>query len=92
ITKDWDIIALQEPHISPMKNTTSSKCYHVVYPSTCYTSPESKLRATTLISTSINTNSWMQLPFPSPDVVIIQLVGTFGCCTLFNIYNDGTSQ
>ncbi|KAF9232845.1 hypothetical protein BU15DRAFT_29153, partial [Melanogaster broomeanus] len=83
---DWDILALQEPHINQMKNTTSTRRFHVVYPSTRYTSPESKSRAVTLISTAINSNSWSQLPFPSPDVVVIQLVGPFGRCTIFNIY------
>ncbi|KAF9232837.1 hypothetical protein BU15DRAFT_32395, partial [Melanogaster broomeanus] len=92
IAEDWDILALQEPHINPMKNTISSKRYHVIYPSTRYSAPESKSRAVTLISTYMDSNSWTQLPFPSPDVVVIQLVGSFGRCTMFNIYNDGTSQ
>ena len=50
--------------------------------------PGPKTRAVTLISTSLDTNAWKQLPFPSLDIVVMQLTGDFGSCTLFNIYND----
>ncbi|KAF9235753.1 hypothetical protein BU15DRAFT_20990, partial [Melanogaster broomeanus] len=89
LANNWDILALQEPHINVMKNTSSTKRFHAIYPSTRYSSPDIKSRAVTLISTSLNTNSWTQLPFPSPDIIVIQLVGEFGHCTIFNIYNDG---
>lgn len=81
--ENWDIIALQEPHINPYDNTYSNRHYHMVYPSTKYTSEST----TTLISTTFSTNSWIQIPFPSPDVVVIQLSSPFSTCTLFNIYN-----
>ncbi|KIJ12630.1 hypothetical protein PAXINDRAFT_82556, partial [Paxillus involutus ATCC 200175] len=29
---DWDIIALQEPHINIVNNTISTQRYHSVYP------------------------------------------------------------
>jgi endonuclease/exonuclease/phosphatase family metal-dependent hydrolase len=88
IARNWDIVALQEPHINSMKNTISSPYFHAVYPTTRFSSPELTSRAVTLISKSFNTNSWQQLAFPSPDVVVIQLCGPFGRCTIFNIYND----
>ncbi|KIK75160.1 hypothetical protein PAXRUDRAFT_38548, partial [Paxillus rubicundulus Ve08.2h10] len=44
-----------------------------------------------LISSALNTNSWSQLPFPSRDVVIIQLTGLYGKCMILNIYNNGKS-
>ena len=92
IANDWDILAIQEPHINPMKNTISSSHFHAVYPTTRFTSPHLISRAVTLVNKSLNTNAWQQIPFPSPDVVIIQLRGTFGRCTIFNIYNDCTSK
>ncbi|KAF9232062.1 hypothetical protein BU15DRAFT_18897, partial [Melanogaster broomeanus] len=63
----------------------STKHFHTIYPSTHYSSPDTKSRVVMLISTSLNMNSWTQLPFPSPDVVVIQLVGDFSHCTIFNI-------
>ncbi|KIJ10228.1 hypothetical protein PAXINDRAFT_29025, partial [Paxillus involutus ATCC 200175] len=31
-TNDWNIIALQEPYINTVSNTTSTSKYHAVYP------------------------------------------------------------
>ncbi|KAJ8589711.1 hypothetical protein M405DRAFT_738135, partial [Rhizopogon salebrosus TDB-379] len=88
IARNWDIVTLQEPHINSMKNTISSPYFHAVYPTTRFSTPELTSRVVTLISKSFNTNSWQQLAFPSPDVVVIQLCSLFGRCTIFNIYND----
>jgi len=88
IAHDWDIVALQEPHINSMKNTISSLYFHAVYPTTRFSAPNLTSRAITQISKSFDTNSWQQIAFPSPDVVVIQFKGPFGHCTLFNIYND----
>ncbi|KAG1784833.1 uncharacterized protein HD556DRAFT_1231849, partial [Suillus plorans] len=88
IARDWDILALQEPHINRTKNTISSPYFHAVYPTTRFSSPELTSRAVTLISKTLDTNSWQQIPFPSPDVVVTQFRGPFGRCTIFNIYND----
>ncbi|KAG2031364.1 hypothetical protein BDR03DRAFT_813354, partial [Suillus americanus] len=49
-------------------------------------------QAIKLVNSSINTNHWKQIPFPSSDVVVMQLNGPYGCCSIFNIYNDGNSQ
>ncbi|KAG1720129.1 uncharacterized protein EDB91DRAFT_1023216, partial [Suillus paluster] len=32
IACDWDIVALQEPHINSLKNTVSSPYFHAIYP------------------------------------------------------------
>ncbi|KAG1817233.1 uncharacterized protein BJ212DRAFT_1270724 [Suillus subaureus] len=90
ITNKWDVIALQEPHINHMKNTISSPYFHAIYPTTHFSSPKTTSHAVTLISKSLNTNSWQQIPFPSPDVVVTQFLGPFGQCTVFNIYNNCT--
>ena len=41
-----------------------------------------------LINSSLNTNTWKQISFPSPDATIIQIRGDHGLFTLFNIYLD----
>lgn len=60
----------------------------MLYPSTHFIKPKPKTRAVTLISTSLDTNAWKQIPFPSPDVIIAQPTGTYGTCAIINIYND----
>src|SRR5258705_13994288 len=84
----YDIIALQEPYLDTYGNTRASRYWRVVYPSS-HLSPNSCTRSTILINSALSTNAWQQIPFDSPDVTIVQLSGSFGHLTLFNIYNDG---
>ena len=65
---------------------TSNHHHHVLYPSQWFTSTR-RCRAVTLISTALSTNSWMQIPFPSMDVVVVQISSPSQTCTIFNIYN-----
>ncbi|KAI6004880.1 Endonuclease/exonuclease/phosphatase, partial [Pisolithus albus] len=85
---NWDIYALQEPHVHPNGNTISSPKFYMVYPSTHLTNPNLTPRAALLVSTSLSTNAWHQIPFPSPDMVVIQLITARGKATLINMYND----
>ncbi|KAG2070303.1 hypothetical protein BDR04DRAFT_1019257, partial [Suillus decipiens] len=88
IAQDWDIVALQEPHINSLKNSILSPYFHAVYPTTHFSKPDLTSHAITLVSKSFDTNSWQQIMFPSLDVMVIQLQGLFGQCTIFNIYNN----
>ncbi|KIJ09203.1 hypothetical protein PAXINDRAFT_49818, partial [Paxillus involutus ATCC 200175] len=88
IANDWDIIAIQEPHMKTNGSTDSPTSFVALYPSTQYDTPMPQSRSVLLISKSLDSNSWQQLPFPSPDVTVIQLQGPFGHCTIFNVYND----
>ncbi|KAG1775002.1 hypothetical protein EV702DRAFT_922318, partial [Suillus placidus] len=88
----WDILAFQEACEDRLRNTKSNRQWHTLYPTQHFTHPEQKTRAITLISTSLNTNDWQQISFPSSDVVVVQFSGPFGKCTLFNIYNDSKKQ
>lgn len=88
---NWDLIAIQEPHINFLRNTSANHHWHVLYLTLHYTQPQHKTQAVTLVSASLDTNSWKQISFPSADVVIIQLSGPYGICTIFNIYNDCNS-
>jgi endonuclease/exonuclease/phosphatase family metal-dependent hydrolase len=89
---NWDILILQEPHINFLRNTRANHKWHVLYPTQHYTHPLQRLRAVILISAALDTNAWKQLPFPSSDVVILQLSGAYGTCSILNIYNDCGKQ
>ncbi|KIK81159.1 hypothetical protein PAXRUDRAFT_156766, partial [Paxillus rubicundulus Ve08.2h10] len=73
----WGILALQEPHINNLMNTASIGHFCTVYPTGHYSNPTIRSHAVTMVSTLLNTNHWAQIPFPSSDVVIIQLTGLF---------------
>ncbi|KAG2046670.1 hypothetical protein BDR06DRAFT_830908, partial [Suillus hirtellus] len=91
ITKQ-DVLAIQEPHINFLHNTCASHNWHVIYLTYHYSHPQKCSCIITFINTSLDTNTWKQVPFPSSDMVIIQTCSDFGICTIINIYNDCTHQ
>ena len=84
---EWDILALQEPTINQLSNTTANPHWRVVYPTQKLIDGR-KPRAVTFINTKISTNAWKQIDFPSTDVIITQTQTSQGLCTIINIYND----
>ena len=89
--QDIDIVALQEPPINAFNNSIASKDWITIYPTTHSAHPD-KTRTLTLIRSTVSTDAWEQLDFPSGDVTIILLKGDWGKLALFNIYNDGKSN
>lgn len=89
---EWDVVAIQEPHINFLRNTHANHHWHVIYPTQHFSHPRQRTRAVMLINAKLDTNTWKQIAFPSSDVVVIQLKGPYGRCTIFNLYNDGTHQ
>ncbi|KIM55565.1 hypothetical protein SCLCIDRAFT_134459 [Scleroderma citrinum Foug A] len=87
ISDEWDILALQEPALNLSGNTRANMHWRVVYPTHKCTHGE-KPRVVTLINSKISTNTWRQVPFPSKDIVVIQLNTSGGQCMVLNIYND----
>ena len=85
--KGIDIVALQEPATNSFGTTIASRDWILVYPSTHCTDP-TKTRSLFLIRSNLLTENWNQIDFPSGDVTVIHLKGTWGELTIFNIYND----
>jgi hypothetical protein len=48
-----------------------------------------RLRAVTLVNTSLPTDTWSQMHFATVDAVAIEFRGGFGTNRMVNIYNDG---
>src|SRR5258707_10231422 len=46
----------------------------------------------TLIHSSISTDSWQQIDFPSSDITLVAIKGHWGKLVIFNIYNDCDSN
>ncbi|KAG2030874.1 hypothetical protein BDR03DRAFT_811870, partial [Suillus americanus] len=59
---------------------------HVLYPTHHLSHPQTRSCTITFINTALDTNTWRQIPFPSSNVVIVQLSGKFSTCTILNIY------
>lgn len=82
-----DIVALQEPAITNFGTTIASRDWIPVYPTTHSANP-TKTRSIILIRNNILTENWKQVDFPSGDVTVVQLTGSWGDLMLYNIYND----
>ncbi|KAG2038459.1 hypothetical protein BDR03DRAFT_813584, partial [Suillus americanus] len=81
----FDIVTLQEPFIDTLGNTKATPDWNIIYPTHRFMQG-TRSRAITLIHKRMDTNNWRQIPYPSSDVVVIQIQGIFGKLTLFNIY------
>jgi cephalosporin-C deacetylase-like acetyl esterase len=90
--RDFDLAAVQEPHINFLGNAQATSKWITVYPSTHQISPQ-QTRALMMINRSmISSNAWTQLDIPSPDVVAIQMVTANGTLRAYNMYNDCTQD
>ena len=58
IHKDYDILALQEPHIDAFGNTKATRNWRVLYP-TSHLSDPTPPWAVMLVSSNLNTNEWV---------------------------------
>lgn len=82
-----DIVALQEPAINNFGTTIASREWTPVYPTT-HNSDPSKTRSLLLLRSNLLTEQWKQIDFPSGDVTVINISGSWGEMTIYNIYND----
>jgi len=71
------LIALQEPAINPFGFTIAAREWTPIYPIPYGATPD-RSQVITLICSNISIDTWTQLDFPSSDVVIIQIEGTWG--------------
>jgi hypothetical protein len=88
VKHDIGIVTLQELLVNSFNNSIASRDWISVYPTTHCAHP-GKTRTLTLIRSAYSTDTWEQIDFPSGDVTIIAIKGTWGKLIIFNIYNDG---
>ncbi|KAJ7114564.1 Endonuclease/exonuclease/phosphatase [Mycena crocata] len=84
----YHFAALQEPWIGKGGETRANPHWTVVYPTACGV-PGTRARAVTLVSASLPTDVWSQMPVSSPDIIAVEYRDTFGTMRVVNIYNDG---
>jgi hypothetical protein len=87
LIEEVNLIVLQEPVINYFGKTIASRDWIAIYPTTHPVNP-AKSRSIILLRASLCTDNWMQIDFPFGDVTAVQLTGTWGKLTIFNIYND----
>jgi hypothetical protein len=81
------VVAIQEPPINTFANTIASRDWIPIYPTTHSNDP-TKTCSLLLIRSTILTEKWQQVDFPSGDITVIQISGAWGTLTIYNIYNN----
>src|SRR5271155_1346788 len=91
VENKYDIICIQEPYFNFQTISRATSVWTSVYPSRFSNTADGPIpRALTLVHTRISTNSWVQIPVDSLDVVAIRLISERGVLNIYNIYNDCT--
>jgi len=85
----YDVICIQEPYFDFQSLSRATGVWTSVYPSGFSRATDGPHpRALTLIHTRISTNSWVQVPVNSLDIVAVQFTSDKGVLNVYNIYND----
>ena len=85
----YDVMCIQEPYFDFQSLSRATGVWTSVYPSGFSRATDGPHpRALTLIHTRISTNSWVQVPVNSLDIVAVQFTSDKGVLNVYNIYND----
>ncbi|KAF7773567.1 hypothetical protein Agabi119p4_5734 [Agaricus bisporus var. burnettii] len=86
--KHWDVICLQEPHITKFGNIRTPKQFRQVYPSARQQKDAGKVRSAMWINQAIDTNTWERIDVPGTnDITAANFKTEHGSIAIFNIYN-----
>ncbi|KNZ76503.1 hypothetical protein J132_10311, partial [Termitomyces sp. J132] len=88
--EDWDVLAIQEPFLDFLGNTKANGYWQVIYSSDYRHNGSSCTCSILLVNTDISTDAYTQLTIPSIDIAAVHFNGTYGCLSLFGIYNNCT--
>jgi len=86
-----DVVAIQEPYITFLKTTVATAGWTTVYPSTHLTN-DKKSRSLLMINSQLDSDSWEEITFQSPDITAIAIRSMPGRIRIFNVYLDGKSN
>ncbi|KAF9480704.1 hypothetical protein BDN70DRAFT_804789, partial [Pholiota conissans] len=87
LSKDWDIILIQEPHITKMGLIRTPKKYTIVYPPDRYKDGADPVRSVIMVNTQLTSSSWRAINIRgNNDITAIQISNGQKQLTIFNIY------
>ncbi len=83
----WDIILIQEPHVTSFNCIRTPTNFRQVFPTN--RGREGQVRSLIWVNKKLETKYWKIIDIPDTNYIMaIQLKGTYGKITIFNIYND----
>jgi endonuclease/exonuclease/phosphatase family metal-dependent hydrolase len=88
VSQQYDIILVQEPHVTTFNKVRSPTNFRTVFPINRLPDDDA-IRSVIWVSRKLDTKDWNILDFPETnDITAIQLEGPYGKLAIFNIYND----
>jgi hypothetical protein len=86
----WDVVLLQEPHVTKFNTIRTPMRFRQVYPADRW-KEGAIVRSAIWVNTEIDTKSWKIIKIPDTNnITVIQINGPYGVLTIFNIYNSCT--
>jgi hypothetical protein len=86
----YDIFAIQEPHLDFLGNSRATPSWYTVYPDAHFREKENRTRSMILINKKINTSTWRAVEMGMPDVMAITIRTNMGDVLIINTYVDCT--
>ena len=88
VSQKYDIMLIQEPHTTAFNAIRTPSNFRPVFPSNRF-QDASQIRSVIWVNKQLETKNWKILDIPNTnDITAIQLKGTYGTISIFNIYND----
>jgi ribonuclease HI len=86
----YDILAIQEPHIDFLGNARATPSWYTVYPDAHFREKEKRTRSMILINKKIHTSTWRAVEMGTPDITAITIRTNTGDVLIINTYVDCT--
>jgi hypothetical protein len=90
VGQKYDILLIQEPHVTSFNKIRMPANFRQVFPSNM-AQEDALVRSVIWVNKRLNTKDWDILEVPGTnDITAIQLKGPYGKLAIFNMYNDCT--
>ncbi|KXN81037.1 hypothetical protein AN958_06283 [Leucoagaricus sp. SymC.cos] len=89
----WDIVCIQEPHITKLGHIRTPNRYRQVFSSARNDPTAGKVRSVIWVNERLDTNNWEVVNIPDTnDITAIRIRSGFNTLVIFNIYNPCDSN
>ena len=89
--KDWDVILIQEPYITPLGHIRTPNGFTSISPQDRLLDGSDQTQSIIWVNCKLSSNTWKTMNIPgNNNITAMQISTTDGRITVVNIYNDCT--
>ncbi|KAF9538301.1 hypothetical protein CPC08DRAFT_651489, partial [Agrocybe pediades] len=87
LKRDWDLILIQEPYVTPTGLIRIPNNYCMIYPQDRHKKDAEKVRSVIMVSANLDTSTWKEINIPgNNDITGVQLKNRHTTLTILNLY------